>query len=159
MRRWRNILTVELSLSGLPKAEAQTRQDAHRRSVDAIQYPACENTPGRTVHVGRGVSLKSPNLFRRTTFCRRAPHWITAPYAGVCKCGQGIATGDRVWYWPSTRTIECHACGTTSERRLLECRQSQTTTRFVDTKANVTFKALPEGWKLQRTRPACANRC
>ncbi len=51
------------------------------------------------------------------------PRWITARYPAVCKCGTTIPKGwTRAWYWPSTRTVECEACGEASERRFVaEC--------------------------------------
>ncbi len=45
------------------------------------------------------------------------PHWITARYAGTCKCGAAIAAGSRSFYWPKVRSLECESCGDTSDRR------------------------------------------
>jgi hypothetical protein len=44
------------------------------------------------------------------------PRWMTAKYAGKCggnsgKCFEPIKAGDRVFYYPTSRTILAQACG------------------------------------------------
>jgi len=48
------------------------------------------------------------------------PYWLTARYPGACKgCGAAIRKGDRAFYWPKGKRIECTVCGDHSERRFL----------------------------------------
>lgn len=46
------------------------------------------------------------------------PHWLTARYPGTCAgCAAPIRKGDRAFYWPHGKRLECAACGETSDRR------------------------------------------
>lgn len=48
------------------------------------------------------------------------PYWLNARYAGACKgCGAPIGRGDRVFYWPKGKRVECRLCGELAERRFL----------------------------------------
>jgi hypothetical protein len=39
------------------------------------------------------------------------PHWLIARFAGKCaKCGAGISTGDRVFYYPNGRAAYSGKC-------------------------------------------------
>ncbi len=41
------------------------------------------------------------------------PLWITARYKSRCaKCPALIKPGDRVFYWPASKQVDCKACGT-----------------------------------------------
>jgi hypothetical protein len=50
----------------------------------------------------------------------RDPFWLTSRFAGKCaKCGAQIRKGDRVFYYPSTRSIFCEKrdeCGPAHSR-------------------------------------------
>lgn len=43
----------------------------------------------------------------------RDPSWLTAKFPSDCagSCGQRIATGDRIFYFPSTRSAYGDRCG------------------------------------------------
>lgn len=46
------------------------------------------------------------------------PHWITVRFAGECAgCGTVLRQGERAFYWPKGRRLECDVCGETSDRR------------------------------------------
>jgi DNA-directed RNA polymerase subunit RPC12/RpoP len=51
-------------------------------------------------------------------YYNRDPHWITTRYGGQCsRCSRQIARGERAFYWPSSRELECDHCGETSSAR------------------------------------------
>jgi hypothetical protein len=41
----------------------------------------------------------------------RDPYWLTARYPGRCSCGARIQPGDRIFWYPNTRTALCATCG------------------------------------------------
>ena len=46
------------------------------------------------------------------------PYWLTSRYAGTCAgCNATIARGERAFYWPKGKKLECGSCGETSSRR------------------------------------------
>jgi hypothetical protein len=47
------------------------------------------------------------------------PYWLTTRYPGACSCGAAIDRGERAFYWPKGKKLECAACGEASERRFL----------------------------------------
>ncbi len=48
--------------------------------------------------------------YRREAFAK--PRLIRAQRAGQCACGKKINPGDEAVYYPSSRKVECRACGT-----------------------------------------------
>jgi hypothetical protein len=40
----------------------------------------------------------------------RDPYWTDARFRSVCKCGQVIYKGDRIFYYPATKTALCPKC-------------------------------------------------
>ena len=54
----------------------------------------------------------------------RDPYWLTAKYAGKCaKCGKVISAGERIYYYPNTRTVYCGGddCGGAAARDFSAC--------------------------------------
>ena len=51
----------------------------------------------------------------------RDPYWTTARFASRCRhsrtatpdstCGAPIRKGDRIFYYPASRSVRCEACG------------------------------------------------
>jgi len=56
--------------------------------------------------------------FYRSKRCIADPHWTTARFSSVCSCGNHIAKGDRIFYYPSNRTATCEKCGKHGDRDL-----------------------------------------
>ena len=46
---------------------------------------------------------------------RRDPRWISAKFNSVCDCGSQIKRGERIYYYPATRTAVCEKCGKIGE--------------------------------------------
>ena len=49
----------------------------------------------------------------------RDPHWLYAIYSGKCtKCGRSVKAGERIFYYPNTRTVYCDGddCGGAAAR-------------------------------------------
>jgi hypothetical protein len=42
------------------------------------------------------------------------PYLLTAKYAATCHCGKPVKAGDEAMYYPSSRTIECRDCATST---------------------------------------------
>jgi hypothetical protein len=40
----------------------------------------------------------------------RDPYWTTARFNSKCSCGQQINKGDRIFYYPATKTALCPKC-------------------------------------------------
>ena len=40
----------------------------------------------------------------------RDPYWTTARFNSKCTCGQEIKKGDRIFYYPATKTALCPKC-------------------------------------------------
>ncbi len=40
----------------------------------------------------------------------RDPYWTDARFRSICKCGQVINKGDRIFYCPATKTALCPKC-------------------------------------------------
>ena len=40
----------------------------------------------------------------------RDPYYLTAKFASVCKCGAAVKKGERIFYYPSTRSALCPKC-------------------------------------------------
>jgi len=48
------------------------------------------------------------------------PRWIEAKYGGLCsQCGAELHPGDRILYWPRTRTVMCEKCGESAWQRFV----------------------------------------
>jgi hypothetical protein len=59
------------------------------------------------------------------------PRWITARFHSACQCETVIAPGDRAFYWPRGKRLECAQCGDASERRFV---------------AEVQDEVMSDGW-------------
>lgn len=52
------------------------------------------------------------------------PHWLFSLYGGSCsRCKAPIKVGDRIFYYPNTRTVLCgaEACGQAAARDFASC--------------------------------------
>jgi len=57
----------------------------------------------------------------------RDPHWLSAKFGSSCKkCGNHIKTGDRIFYYPSTKSAYCEICGKSAERDFIRCVEMET---------------------------------
>ena len=52
----------------------------------------------------------SPSRHIRRGGGDQTPREMNAKYPGKCGCGTAIAVGDRIMYYPVTRTVECWPC-------------------------------------------------
>ncbi len=43
------------------------------------------------------------------------PRLMESLYVGNCKCSKRIQKGDRIWYDPLTKKVECYTCGRTTK--------------------------------------------
>ena len=46
----------------------------------------------------------------------RDPYWLNAKFASKCKCGCQINKGDRIFYYPLTKTALCPKCSEKASR-------------------------------------------
>ena len=58
---------------------------------------------------GRGATM--------ARYYSKDPRWLVARYPGRCKCGAEVKRGDRVFYWPIGKHVECSSCGAVSSER------------------------------------------
>lgn len=53
------------------------------------------------------------------------PRWIAARFASQCQCGSGIKRGDRIYYFPRTKTVFCQTCGEPAHARFVSEAQDE----------------------------------
>ena len=55
------------------------------------------------------------------------PYWLNARFESTCKCGHRIKRGERIFYYPRTRTALCTgaACGQAAEADFLSHAQDE----------------------------------
>jgi hypothetical protein len=56
---------------------------------------------------------------------RNDPSWIEAKFASKCKCGNEIKKGERIYYYPLTRTALCPKCSEAAEREFQACKADE----------------------------------
>ncbi len=54
---------------------------------------------------------KGNSSMKRSYRNAHPPRWIIAKYASTCACKTPIKPGDRIMYFPASKTAECEACG------------------------------------------------
>ncbi len=52
----------------------------------------------------------------------RDPFELAARYCTTCACGMAILKGDRVLYYPQTRTVVCSQCAVKASAEISEAR-------------------------------------
>ncbi len=55
----------------------------------------------------------------------RDPYWTDARFGSVCKCGQVINKGDRIFYYPATKTALCTKCSEQASREFAAAVQDE----------------------------------
>lgn len=58
-------------------------------------------------------------MYRRNYY-RFDPRWIQARYPGRCHCGREIRPGDRAFYYPKGKELQCEDCGRIGEAELID---------------------------------------
>ena len=57
----------------------------------------------------------------------RDPFWLNAKYGSYCKkCNKQIKTGDKIFYYPITKSAYCTECGKHAERDFIRCVEMET---------------------------------
>ena len=57
----------------------------------------------------------------------RDPFWLNAKFGSTCKkCMKMIKTGDKIFYYPSTKSAYCSECGKYAEKDFLRCVEMET---------------------------------
>jgi len=56
------------------------------------------------------------------------PYWLNSKYGGICgNCNKEIKKGDRIYYYPRTKTPFCEKCGKAEERSFISIAQDEQT--------------------------------
>jgi hypothetical protein len=53
----------------------------------------------------------------------RDPYWLMARFASTCKCGAAIKKGERIFYYPSTKSALCPKCSEAASADFNACAQ------------------------------------
>lgn len=56
--------------------------------------------------------------YRNRRYVSADPYWLNARFASTCTCGKRIQKGDRIFYYPKTKTAVCETCGQKGARDL-----------------------------------------
>ncbi len=57
----------------------------------------------------------------------RDPHWLNAKFGSYCKkCNKTIKTGDKIFYYPATKSAYCELCGSYAEKDFIRCVEMET---------------------------------
>lgn len=46
----------------------------------------------------------------------RDPYWLTAKFESSCRCGTAISKGERIFYYPNSKTALCPSCSDEAAR-------------------------------------------
>ena len=57
----------------------------------------------------------------------RDPHWLNAKFGSYCKkCNKSIKTGEKIFYYPATKSAYCEICGSYAEKDFIRCVEMET---------------------------------
>jgi hypothetical protein len=56
---------------------------------------------------------------------RNDPRWIDAKFSSSCNCGNMIKKGERIFYYPLTKTAMCKTCSEKADQEFREMAQDE----------------------------------